>query len=330
MGRRRRVLLVIGTVIAAFLAYEIVTYFVAYTDDAYVRTDLVAVAPEVTGPIISLYIHDNQAVRRGDPLFTIDPVPFRLVVDQKRAEIEEAKAQIVADEHAIAVAQDQYQAATSAVAFARATQARYSSLNASGFMPRQSLDRVTDELQRALDSLAAAQAAIAQAGSVKAMHEGTLGRAQAEMGTAQWRLSKTQVISPTDGRINNLTTRVGDTATVNIPIIGILDAHAWRIIANYKQYYLRGFKPGDGVWVWLDSQPWHLHRAHIGSLGQGISRDPSEAMLLPYVAPTTDWIRLQRRFPVTIFLDEPPPDGQLFMGADARAVIFPHWGEGVP
>jgi membrane fusion protein, multidrug efflux system len=324
MGRRGRVLLVIGVVIAAFLAYEVATYFVAYTDDAYVRTDLVAVAPEVTGPIVKLYVHDNQPIKRGDPLFTIDPVPFRLVVDQKQAEISEAKAQIVADEHAIAVAQDRYQAATSALAFARATQSRYTSLNHAGFMPRQSLDRVTDELQRAMDALSAAQAAIAQAGSVKAMHEGTLALAEAEMGTAQWRLSKTRVVSPTDGRINNLTVRVGDTATVNTPIIGILDAHAWRVVANYKQYYLRGFRPGDRVWVWLDSEPWHLHRAHIGSLGQGISRNPDEAMLLPYVAPTTDWIRLQRRFPVTIYLDEPPPDGQLFMGADARTVIFPH------
>ena len=52
--------------------------------------------------------------------------------------------------------------------------------------------------------------------------------------------------------------------------------------------------------------------------------DLGVAMLLPYVAPTTDWIRLQRRFPVTIYLDEPPPDGELFMGADARTVIFPH------
>ena len=51
MGRRGRVLLVVGLVVAAFLAYEIATYFVAYTDDAYVRTDLVAVlqgAPEYT------------------------------------------------------------------------------------------------------------------------------------------------------------------------------------------------------------------------------------------------------------------------------------------
>ena len=49
------------------------------------------------------------------------------------------------------------------------------------------------------------------------------------------------------------------------------------------------------------------------------------ARWLPYVAPTTDWIRLQRRIPVTIVLDEPPPDGKLYMGADARTVVFPRW-----
>ncbi len=322
MGRRGRVLLVTGVVLAAFLAYEIVTIFVAYTDDAYVRTDLVAVAPEVTGPIISLYVHDNQTVKRGDPLFTIDPVPFRLVVEQKQAEINEAKSQIVADQQAISVAQDQHDAATSAVTFARATEQRFSTLNTSGYMPRESLDRVTDELKRALDSLNAAETAIAQAHSVLAMHQASLALAQAEMGTAEWRLSRTQVISPTDGRINNLTVRVGDTATVNIPLIGILDAHAWRIMANYKQYYLRLLRPDEPAWVWLDSDPWHLHRAHIASISQGISRDPNEMKLLPYVAPTTDWIRLQHRFPVTILLDEPPPGNELFMGADARTVIF--------
>ena len=49
-------------------------------------------------------------------------------------------------------------------------------------------------------------------------------------------------------------------------------------------------------------------------------------MLLPYVAPTTDWIRLQRRIPVTIVLVDPPPDAKLYMGADARTVIFPAGG----
>jgi membrane fusion protein, multidrug efflux system len=46
-------------------------------------------------------------------------------------------------------------------------------------------------------------------------------------------------------------------------------------------------------------------------------------MLLPYVAPTTDWMSLQRRMPVTILLDDSPPDSKLYMGADARTVTFP-------
>jgi multidrug efflux system membrane fusion protein len=74
--------------------------------------------------------------------------------------------------------------------------------------------------------------------------------------------------------------------------------------------------------VWLDSAPWHFHRAKITGIARGFSRDPQAPMLLPYVAPTTDWIRLQRRIPVTIVLEEAPPDGRLYMGADARTVIF--------
>ena len=46
-------------------------------------------------------------------------------------------------------------------------------------------------------------------------------------------------------------------------------------------------------------------------------------MLLPYVAPTTDWTRLQWRVPVAIVLDEVTSDGKLYMGADAHTVIFP-------
>lgn len=64
-------------------------------------------------------------------------------------------------------------------------------------------------------------------------------------------------------------------------------------------------------------------RCGISGIGRGINRQPGERGLLPYVAPTTDWIRLQRRFPVTINLIDPPADVMLYSGADARTVIFP-------
>jgi hypothetical protein len=40
-------------------------YVVAYTDDAYVDSDVVQVAPEVAGPIEAMHVRDNQWIRRG-------------------------------------------------------------------------------------------------------------------------------------------------------------------------------------------------------------------------------------------------------------------------
>jgi multidrug efflux system membrane fusion protein len=322
MTRRTRVALVGGGLLTGFVLYELVTSFVAYTNDAYVRSDLIGVAPEVTGRIVAVHVVDNQTVRKGDLLVTIDPTPFQLVVAQKQAEIEEARAQVAADQDTIAAAQDALTAATAAFEFARVTQERTARLTSTGDVSRQQLDQANDNLQRAQAEVSSEQAAIAKAHATADLHRAVQARAEAEMATAQWELSRTHMAAPADGTINNLTVRVGDTAQENVPLIGIVDAHAWRIIANYKQDYIRGFELGRTAWVWLDSQPWHFHRARIDGIARGISRDAEPSKLLPYVAPTTDWIRLQRRFPVTITLVDPPPSLKLYMGADARTVIF--------
>jgi multidrug efflux system membrane fusion protein len=322
-SRLRRVVAVVGTLLALFILWETLTYFVAYTDDAYVRSDLVAVAPEVTGPIIAVHVVDNQTVKKGDRLVSIDPTPFQLEVNQRQAQINEASALLkVAQEH-LASAQATLASATSAHTYAAQEQARYTVLAGSQYAPRAELDKWNDELRRATAQMTIAQVEITKAQTNINAQQAALELAKAEMATAEWRLSRTEVPSPTNGAITNLTLRKGDTATANIPMIGIVDADAWRIMANYKQYYIRSFEIGGEAWVWLDSAPWKFHRARITGIARGFSRNPQADMLLPYVAPTTDWIRLQRRIPVTIVLVDPPPDGKLYMGADARTLIFP-------
>jgi membrane fusion protein, multidrug efflux system len=320
--RRGRVAVVGGGLIGAFVLYEIITSFVAYTDDAYVLSDLVAIAPQVTGHVVAVHVGDNQPVKRGDLLLTIDPVPFQLAVAQKQAEVNASKAQIAADQDAIAAARDTYNSAAAARAYAQVTQERVARLTSTDDVSRQQLDNANDTLRRAEAEASAAQAGIDRAHAMLTLHQALQARAEAELATAQWELTRTQISAPVDGNVTDLTLRPGDTAQQNVPLIGIVDAHAWRIIANYKQSYIRGFEPGHTAWVWLDSQPWHLHRARIVSVARGISREPESPQLLRYVAPTTDWIRLQRRFPVTITLVDPPPDLKLYMGADARTLIL--------
>src|SRR6202012_124063 len=106
MTRKRRVGLTAIIIAAAFAAYELITTFVAYTADAYVQSDLVSLAPQVTGRIVSVDVADNQDVTKDDLLATIDPVPFQLTVDQRRAEASEAREQVASDQHRIEAARD--------------------------------------------------------------------------------------------------------------------------------------------------------------------------------------------------------------------------------
>jgi multidrug resistance efflux pump len=143
LSRRRRLALVVGGVLGAVACCEIATRFVAYTDD------LVGVAPQVTGRIIAVHVVDNQAIHGGDPLVTIDPVPFELVIAQKKADIAEATAQVQADHDTIASAQADADAAQAEADLARVTQKRMASLSGTGDVSRQTLDKADDDLRRA-------------------------------------------------------------------------------------------------------------------------------------------------------------------------------------
>ncbi len=318
-----RVVFILATIAVLFAGWQILTSIVAYTDDAYVRSDLIAIAPEVTGRIIAVHVVDNQEVKIGDKLLDIDPEPFKLAVNQAQADLAEAKAKVVVAQDDLETARAVLEQSTSARTYAVETQQRLVDLVRTNNAPRAELDKANDELRRADAEMIVSRSVIAKSQSNVIAQRAATDRAAAELATAEWRLSRTTIVSPATGSIVNLTVRIGDTATAEVPSIGIVDAASWRIIANYKQDYVRSFEVGGTAWVWLDSHPWHFYRARIGGIARGISREPGQEKLLPYVAPTTDWIRLQRRIPVTLFLVDPPPGNRLYMGSDARTVIFP-------
>jgi multidrug efflux system membrane fusion protein len=310
-------------VLVVFAAWEILRSFCAYTDDAYVRADLVALAPQVTGHLIDVAITDNQPIHRGDLLVKIDPEPFQLAVNSSQAMLQEAAAGAQAAHDSIGAAQDELDAADAILQNAEATQARAAALGQAGFASRKAQDDALSALRDAQAAVAAKQALLEHARAQRAAKQAAVALAQAELDSAQWQLARTVIRSPVDGTVNNLNLQIGDTALADTPLIGIIAAHSWRIIANYKQSYLPALRPGETAWIWLDAHPWRFYRARIAGIGRGISRQQGDNGLLPYIAPTTEWIRLQHRFPVTIDLVNPPAGLTLYMGADARCIIFP-------
>jgi multidrug resistance efflux pump len=63
-----------------------------WTRDAQVRANVVGIAPRVAGPIIQIPIQDNQAVKKGDLLFEIDPSTFQAAVDNAEGKLKQAQA----------------------------------------------------------------------------------------------------------------------------------------------------------------------------------------------------------------------------------------------
>jgi multidrug efflux system membrane fusion protein len=252
-------------------------------------------------------------VRRGDLLAMIDKVPFQLVVGQRKAAVQEADAnhKLVSDD--LAAAQNRLTAATVA-------------LQQAGDGQKQVALTATDVVtakQQAITEQAAAREAVDKASQSVASQEAIVAQAETALALAEWQLSQTEIRAPVDGTVNNLSVSVGDAASAGKALVGIVDAAGWRIVANYKENYIRNLQPGKSAWVWLDTHPWRLYRARIEGVSRGISRGPDQDGILPYVAPTTDWIRLRRRFPVTLKLVDPPSDLTLYMGSDASTLIFP-------
>jgi multidrug efflux system membrane fusion protein len=319
----KRLLLGIVVLLTAFILWEVLTSFVAYTGDAYVRSALIAISPQVTGQISEIAVVDNQLVHKGDLLASIDPEPFQLAMNAAQENFLSATATARADMESVAAAKDDLQAAAAGLTNAQETQRRSLILSHEGYASSQTFETTTAALAADQAKADAGRAAVERVQSVLAAENADVAQAKAELDLAKWRLDQTVLRAPTDGTINNLTLRVGDTAYADTPLIGIVAADGWRIIANFKQSYLASFHPGDTAWVFLDSSPWHVYRARIRGIGRGISRQQGDTGLLPYVAPTTDWIRLQHRFPVTFDLVNPPAGLTLFMGADARCIVFP-------
>lgn len=86
----KRRLLIVGLVLVAIFVAFFVHNALKYqsTDDAYVETTTVQVAPRVSGQIIEVHIDDNQRVKKGDLVAVIDPVDYEIKLEQAQAKYE--------------------------------------------------------------------------------------------------------------------------------------------------------------------------------------------------------------------------------------------------
>src|SRR5499433_547415 len=301
------------------------------TDDAYLQADLVHLAPDVSGRIVELNVRDNQAVRKGDVLFRIDPDPYRMRVDQARATVQGLEATLALTADQVAAQTSKADAATHGIdsaeaqrALASSTLGRMEPLLGRGFVTAQQVDQARTAQRTAQIALQQArlQANEARQAIINTKPtEAELDGARATLALAERDLNKTVVRAPCDGRITALDIAAGEFAATGHPLFTIIDTEHWYAIGNFRETDLAGIRPGQRATVYVLAQPGLPLRGQVESLGWGVASDVSATFGgLPHVESTLNWVRIAARFPVRILL-KAPPDDLMRLGASAVVVI---------
>jgi membrane fusion protein, multidrug efflux system len=114
LGRLLRFGVIAGTA-AALLIVIYDTSRHPRTDDASVRANFIAIAPEVGGRLVTLSVKDNAFVRKGDLLFEIDPRDYGHALQQALADQENLEQRIIDTRRKIAAENSAVQAASATV-----------------------------------------------------------------------------------------------------------------------------------------------------------------------------------------------------------------------
>ena len=132
----------IFAIVAVFCFFDSLRY--QSTDDAYVETTMVSVAPKVAGEIIEVHVTDNQRVKKGDIVAKIDPRDYEVRLQQAEAAYQRellnqknARATLIATDSELELAKtdvDRYTILYNAGAVSKQTldnaKTKYDSLNA--------------------------------------------------------------------------------------------------------------------------------------------------------------------------------------------------------
>jgi membrane fusion protein (multidrug efflux system) len=307
--RARTALMIVGPIIivGAGLWFWLGNQNTVETDNAYIKQDIVAVAGEVTGLITRVNVAENQHVRAGDVLFTIDPANFDVTVHQADAQIATAQARVTALTADVAAKAADLASAGDDLALAQANYAREKALMDKGFNTRARMDSAQHAVAVARDRIVSIRADVAQAraelanGAQVPGVNPAIAAAQASRAKASLDMKRTVVRAPSDGVVTQVSRlQVGQMVFPGVPMVSIVRDGSARVEANFKETDLDHMRTGQPAKIGIDAYPGLTLEGHVESIGAGTG---SEFSVLPAQNATGNWVKVIQRVPVRIAID---------------------------
>ncbi len=302
------------------------------TDDAFIDTHIVRLAPQTTGRIISVRANDNMPVQAGQLLVEIDSSETQTQLNQAEAQraqamaarsqaegqLIQARAQIRSTEAAAAQAASQAVAQQAQAGNAQRDYERYHGLQAANpaAVAQQQLDQsqtqastTAAQARAALDQARSAAAQVGTARGQAAAAEGQIKAADAQIGAAEAQianvkinLSYTRLVAPVPGHVTQLNIAPGSYVQPGQQVMAIVPNILW-VTANFKETQLAYMRPGQPVDFSIAACGGEKLTGHVDSIQRGAGQ---AFQLLPAENATGNYVKVVQRVPVKIVFDQAP------------------------
>ncbi len=323
----------LGVILIIALVYFINAANYETTDNAQLDADIVSIKSSVGGYIKTIHFKDNEHVKKGQLLISIDDIDLKTHVAQAQAAFESSKANLIAvqnnsrasNENAnasllsstsveqninaakarLTVAETNFKRMENMIAVKAATQAQYDIAKADLEVSKSQYEGAVNQFKSS-----SAQASGIRSQADAQLAQITLAQALVQQREAELNLAKTQwehapILSPCDGIVTRRAVDEGQFIAIGQPLCSTIDnTHLW-VTANFKETQVRKIKPGQAVSIKLDAFP---DLKITGTVGSFIGATGAKFSLLPPDNATGNFVKIVQRVPIRIDLTDYPKD----------------------
>ena len=283
------------------------------TDNAYVRGQTTIIAPQVGGYVTEVLVQDFERVTKDQILVRIDDRIYRQRVMQGSASIASQEATLDNSAQSLRSAQAQVALQDASIANAKAQLARaqadmrrVNDLVGEGSVSLRERDQTLAALRQAEAAVRQAEAqrsiATQQVRSVSVGRSGLeagVANAQAQRGLADIDLQNTVIRAPRDGRLSEVSVRVGQLVSPGTQLMYLVPEHHW-IVANFKEAQTANIKVGQTATLRVDALGGAELKGHVESIA------PAAGSEFSVIKPDTgsgNFVKVPQRIAVRISID---------------------------
>lgn len=323
---KRRVLLIgvpVAVVLVAALIYMLGGRY-AQTDNAYIQADMTSITNQVSGPVKSVNVVENQVVSEGQLLYTIDPEPYQLAVDKAKGQLSLVRNTLLAQQANYKQEEAKLEQAEVKLAYNNREEVRQKNVFKKHFISDSDYDQAQEaaresaldvvQLKANIDKL---KASLGGNPNMPVEEQASYKTYQSALDKALLDLKHTTIKAPSDGIVAHLP-KVGEYTTTGSTRMMLVADHNKRVDANFTEKDLTYVRPGQSVEISVDTYPDFTWKGKVESISPATG---SEFSILPAQNATGNWVKIAQRLTVRISIDEQPGAPVLRSGMSTEVSI---------